>query len=66
MNKISLEGLFTVNGKILVAPIEGSGKFTAAVGKKMYNLIRDLGSLLPGSRVDELFSPWLAIFTAYL
>lgn len=34
---ISLEGDYKVNGRILVAPIEGQGQFTAAIGEKYLN-----------------------------
>lgn len=33
MKKINLEGKIGINGKILLAQIDGNGTFTAAVGK---------------------------------
>lgn len=30
---VRLEGDYTVSGRVLIAPIEGKGKFTAEIGK---------------------------------
>lgn len=35
-----LDGDYTVTGKILIAPIEGAGKFTADVGKTQFTVFQ--------------------------
>lgn len=33
VDEILLDGDYTIHGKVLVAPIEGEGRFTAKIGK---------------------------------
>lgn len=33
---ILLDGDYTVSGKVLIAPIEGKGRFTAEIGKYVF------------------------------